>query len=601
MTRTDGRAEAKPSRMAIRPRRGRAPGPPGVGGAPRVPTAALILLILAVLAPATRATGDIRPEPGGRLLFLGVHPEAPAPPWALVGEVERAVVEELRLHTGYVVQIAVGAGPEEGLPSRPLAALRQAGQQLEQGLASYLGFRLEEAATLLAASFATYGANLPYLSEPQAMARAGLYLALVNLAAGREEDAGEVVGQLVRLGLDEDLPRSEFPPPLLPLLDDARAEATRQHAAALELDSRPPGALVFFDGHFRGRTPWSAAGLAPGEHGLRLERPGCLPLFRTVTLKGSQDGPQVLNVSMLRGRPGGGASRLLELRARGASAEEQEDEILRQAELVGADAAIVAFLRPAGPAADRWTLLLGLYRSERSLQLGLRELAVTNQAPDLAGLGPWVAQAMEAAPPAAAAHQRERFYLRPAGAAGSGDQTLDDEQKLRDTLEREGHALARQGRSTGLGGRFPFFLGLGTGMGWEEQDGGAALMVTPLVVDFQLHLLLSSHWALGLDGRGQLPPFDLLIEPQLRYRQQMGTLALHLFGGVPLTGMIRELRARTEGSVDEPERWAGLALGAALFRGWSSGWSLGVQLRSATLLPAFSFQLDLVLGALLGF
>jgi hypothetical protein len=65
--------------------------------------------------------------------------------------------------------------------------------------------------------------------------------------------------------------------------------------------------------------------------------------------------------------------------------------------------------------------------------------------------------------------------------------------------------------------------------------------------------------------------------------------------------MVRALQATGDTANPEPDRWAGVSLGAAVFRSWTPRWSMGLQVRGAALFPAFSFQLDLVLGALVGF
>ena len=62
---------------------------------------------------------------------------------------------------------------------------------------------------------------------------------------------------------------------------DVRLE---EQTATLQVVSLPDKARVYLDNEFKGETPLTLAGLAPGDHRVRVERPGFDPGARTLTL-----------------------------------------------------------------------------------------------------------------------------------------------------------------------------------------------------------------------------------------------------------------------------------------------------------------------------
>ncbi|MBM4321446.1 MAG: PEGA domain-containing protein, partial [Deltaproteobacteria bacterium] len=257
------------------------------------------LLVLLLLA-ARPAAADIVPDQGGRLLFLGIHPEGDGVPWELAGAVEQAVLQELSRNGPSTVLSAVGAGPGEGRPSRPGEVLHQAEKQLEKGLSCFRAAQLEEASELLVAAFAAFLEQLPYLSDPLLLARAGLHLALVQQAAGRLDEAEQIVDQLVQLGLGRELPEEELPSSLRTILARSRRRLTVQPGVMVQLATRPAGALIFLDGHYQGRTPWRGV-QPPGRHWLRLEKPGFLPQYHSIELEAGPGKLRKIDVDLRRG------------------------------------------------------------------------------------------------------------------------------------------------------------------------------------------------------------------------------------------------------------------------------------------------------------
>jgi len=484
---------------------------------------------------------------------------------------------------------------------------------MENGLAHYLALEMDEATRLLELAFDTYRRNLLYLSDPTPMARSGLYLALAHLAVGRQAAAREVVQQLVRFELDKELREKEdFPPSLLEVLESIRQEEEARPTVTLQLESRPQGAVIYLDGAFRGRTPWRSGALFPGTHGLRLEKPGYVPIFRTVELERGAEPMIRLNVGILPGRPEGGVTRLLELRHLGGCIEEQEEEILRQAEDVGAAATVLGFFRPRPGRSPEWSVLIGLYRSERARVLGIRELTFSaggELETMLAGLGSWVTGALDEAPAPPSPKMRKAFYrCSPTGsdlssltiwpwAAEPGSGPMAPSPGSEHAGLPEAEAAENVPGKPSAPNRFSLFLGAGSGVGWVEQQDGSKTAFTPIVLDAQVHFLLRGPLALGLAVRGQPQGAVFLAEPQLRYQQERGELALHMYCGLPVGEIAHDLPREegTEGGGEQDDArsgWAGMALGAGVFWSATPHLALGLQARMAMLFPSFAAQLD---------
>lgn len=62
--------------------------------------------------------------------------------------------------------------------------------------------------------------------------------------------------------------------------------------AVLKVVSIPDKARVYFDNEFKGETPFTLEGVAPGEHRVRVEKTGHDPVARTITLAAGDEGTE---------------------------------------------------------------------------------------------------------------------------------------------------------------------------------------------------------------------------------------------------------------------------------------------------------------------
>ncbi len=184
----------------------------------------------------------------------------------------------------YVVQSVLRQSPRvdyvdlaeraQGGAARERAAKGEAAKKvLEEGRLAFDGFEYDAAAAKFQEAIRLY--------EESDLSRdfAGLLQALALLGAthyfnGNLDAARQAMGRLLSLRPDYVFDATLFPPPVLELAEQVRAEVVAASNNPLEVQVRPVPARVYVDGVFRGISPVSLAKLAGVEHYVSAVAPG---------------------------------------------------------------------------------------------------------------------------------------------------------------------------------------------------------------------------------------------------------------------------------------------------------------------------------------
>ncbi len=169
-----------------------------------------------------------------------------------------------------------------GYDAATLQRVQEARRELEEGRSAYVDLRLDEATQHLAAAVESFDGAVAALEDPADLGTALLYLGASQAFNGDERGARQTFRrmhvQMPHIVPDE----GEFPPEVIQFYEQA---APRGRAGALEITSDPEGAIAYVDFVPRGTTPVVVEDLPPGDHIVRIVRPGATPYIENVTLR----------------------------------------------------------------------------------------------------------------------------------------------------------------------------------------------------------------------------------------------------------------------------------------------------------------------------
>jgi hypothetical protein len=177
---------------------------------------------------------------------------------------------------------------------------------------------------------------------------------------GMEDEGDDMLNRAVHLDPERSLDGADYPPIFIKVFDRARYNVLRRPRGRVEVKAQP-GASVLFDGRNLGKAPLVLTDVLPGEHWVRVERPG--------------EAVQVKKV-----RVGGGKT--LEVEFAGASAEAPAPEA--SAGVLGAIASnkvapedADALAKAGKKAGADFVMFGGIYKTDTAYQIRTAYVAVT--------------------------------------------------------------------------------------------------------------------------------------------------------------------------------------------------------------------------------
>lgn len=166
-----------------------------------------------------------------------------------------------------------------GYDDAALQHITEARRLLAEGSQAYLDLQLDNATELLTRAIEEFDASQSALEDESGLGQALLYLGASYVFNGQSR-----VGRRVFERLHRQMPHikpdpNEFPPEVVEQYD--RSEP-RNNEGAIHIMSDPTGAIAYVDFVPRGQTPITVTGVVPGEHTVRLTRPGATPYIEQV-------------------------------------------------------------------------------------------------------------------------------------------------------------------------------------------------------------------------------------------------------------------------------------------------------------------------------
>lgn len=115
--------------------------------------------------------------------------------------------------------------------------------------------------------------------------QAHLQKAIAHFRDGEEDEADDSLTKAVHFDPERELDESEFPPIFIRAYERVRFNVLRRPRARIEVKAAS-GAQVLFDGRNLGKAPLVMTEVLPGEHWIRIERPGEAPQVKKVLVRG---------------------------------------------------------------------------------------------------------------------------------------------------------------------------------------------------------------------------------------------------------------------------------------------------------------------------
>lgn len=126
--------------------------------------------------------------------------------------------------------------------------------------------------------------NLLYLDDMTILTDAYLALSVAYFGTGMEDEGETYIRKCVRLDPYKEISADQYPPLYLRIYDGIRKQTFNLPRGMIRVSTNPSGATIFVDGKQVGTTPAILKEAIKGEHYLRIERAGEVPVYKTVNV-----------------------------------------------------------------------------------------------------------------------------------------------------------------------------------------------------------------------------------------------------------------------------------------------------------------------------
>jgi hypothetical protein len=120
--------------------------------------------------------------------------------------------------------------------------------------------------------------------DPRLLPEAYLQLGVALFRNGNEDEGDDMLNKAVHLDPERQLDASDYPPIFIRTYDRARFNVLRRPRATIEVRAAK-GAQVLFDGRNLGKAPIALKDALPGNHWVRVERPGEAVQVKKISVK----------------------------------------------------------------------------------------------------------------------------------------------------------------------------------------------------------------------------------------------------------------------------------------------------------------------------
>lgn len=125
------------------------------------------------------------------------------------------------------------------------------------------------------------------VADLRLLPEAYLQLGVAHFRDGNEDEGDDMLNKAVHLDPDRKLDPADYPPLFIRVFDRARFNVLRRPRANIEVKAAK-GAQVLLDGRNMGKAPIVLKDALPGNHWIRVERPGAEVQVKKISVKGSR-------------------------------------------------------------------------------------------------------------------------------------------------------------------------------------------------------------------------------------------------------------------------------------------------------------------------
>jgi hypothetical protein len=182
------------------------------------------------------------------------------------------------------------------------AICRGADELEAKGRLLYENLETDDSLKELSRALGAYWKCPAYIGDGATYIETLQYLGGVLILKGDRQQGLEMFRRAVLFSPLSRMSSQTFPPDMVAVYRQARAEIERLPKGAVNVVSTPPGAEIFVDGRFSGITPRTIDGLIAGDHFITLKRYGYLGEGARVDVIGAAAEPTQYKAQMSRTR-----------------------------------------------------------------------------------------------------------------------------------------------------------------------------------------------------------------------------------------------------------------------------------------------------------
>lgn len=176
---------------------------------------------------------------------------------------------------------------QDNAPTGDPKAGREAEQLIVDAKDKMQDSEFEAAAKLLKRAVRLLEKNADAVPDLRLLPEAYLQLGVAYFRDGLEDEGDEMLNKAAHLDPERKLSEADYPPIFIKVYDRARFNVLRRPRAQIEVKATP-GSQVLFDGRNMGKAPVLLKDALPGEHWIRVERPGEAPQVKKIRARGKR-------------------------------------------------------------------------------------------------------------------------------------------------------------------------------------------------------------------------------------------------------------------------------------------------------------------------
>lgn len=179
------------------------------------------------------------------------------------------------------------AASDPDAPTGDPSAQAKAEKYVERAREAMSESEFERAAKYLRRAIDLMEQNADAVPDLRLLSEIYLQAGIAYFRDGMEDEGDDMLNKAVHLDPERELDAADYPPIFIRVFDRARFNVLRRPRARIEVKAKP-GATVLFDGRNLGKAPIVLTDALPGQHWVRVERPGESVQVRKIRARGNK-------------------------------------------------------------------------------------------------------------------------------------------------------------------------------------------------------------------------------------------------------------------------------------------------------------------------